>query len=155
MLTKEQCCNLIVAAYSNHGGLQLAKTILANPDPPPAQPNNQLGWCTCGKCRAMELPIENVCCKQRPCISTTEFFESVVLDNNVLSVAIVNRCDTFADDPDYSPQSYRKAGYRQWVMWQHGYLGRSNRKVIPSCVVWAVRTRYPAPDGRYLGFKEY
>ena len=140
-----------MAAYSNHGGLQLAKTILANPDPdpPPAQPNNQLGWCTCGKCRAMELPIENVCCKQRPCITTTEFFESVVLDSSVLAVAIVSRCDTFANDPDYLPQSYRKAGYRQWIMWQHGYLGRANRKVIPSCVVWAVRTRYPAPDDRY------
>ena len=144
MLTKEQCCNLIVAAYSNHGGLELAKTILANPgpDPPPVPSSNQLGWCTCGKCRVMELP------------TTTEFFKSVVLDRNVLSVAIVNRCDTFADDPDYSPQSYRKAAYRQWVMWQHGYLGRANRKVIPLCVVWAVRTRYPAPDGRYLGFKE-
>ena len=100
-------------------------------------------------------PFENVCCEQRPCITTTGFFESVVLDSNVLLVAIVNRCDTFADDPDYSPQSYRKAAYRQWVMWQHGYLGRANRKVIPSCVVWAVHTRYPAPDGRYLGFKEY
>ena len=103
----------------------------------------------------MELPIENLCCKQRPCITTTEFFESVMLDSHVLSVAIVNRSDTFADDPDYSLQSYHKAAYRQWVMWQHGYLGRLNRKVIPSCVVWTVRTRYPAPDGVYLGFKEY
>ena len=51
-------------AYSNHGGLLLARSILANPDPPPVQPNNQLGWCTCGKCRAMELPIEKLCCKQ-------------------------------------------------------------------------------------------
>ena len=146
-----------MAAYSNHGGQQLAKTILDNPDPanPDPSPHNQLGWCKCGKCRTMDQPIENLCCKQRPCITTTEFFELVVLDNNVLSVAIVNRCDTFADNPDYSPQSYRKAAYRQWVMWQHGYLGRSNREVIPSCVVWAVRTRYPAPDGRYLGFKEY
>ena len=127
--------------------------MLANPDPTSAQSNNQLGWCTCGKCCAMELPIENVCCKQWPCITTTEFFESVVLDSSVLAVAIVNRCDIFADNPDYSLESYRKAAYRQWVMWQHGYLGRSNRKVIPSYVVWAVCTRYPAPDGRYLGFK--
>ena len=52
----------------------------------------------------MELPIENVCCKQRPCITTTEFFESVVLDSSVLAVAIVSRCDIFADDPDYLPQ---------------------------------------------------
>ena len=44
--------------------------------------------------------------------TTTEFFESVVLDSHVLSVAIVNRCDTLADDPEYSPQHYHKAAYR-------------------------------------------
>ena len=146
-----------MAAYSNRGGLQLAKSILGGdpPDPPPLQQDNQLQWCKCGKCRPMPLPIENLCCKQRPCITTIDTFESIVLDSNVLSVAIVNRCDTFANEPDYSPQSYRKAAYRQWIMWQHGYLGRANRKVIPSCVVWKVRSRYPAPDGVYLGFKEY
>ena len=78
-----------------------------------------------------------------------------VLDTSVLSIAIVNRSDVFADDLEYSPASYRKAAYRQWILWQHGYLGRANRRVIPSCVVWAVRDRYPAPDGNYLGFKEY
>ena len=61
--------------------------------------------------------------------TTTEFFESVVLDSHVLSVAIVNRCDTLADDPEYSPEHYHKAAYRQWAMWQHSYLGRSNIKV--------------------------
>ena len=30
--THESCCNLNAAVYSSHGGLQLAKTILANPD---------------------------------------------------------------------------------------------------------------------------
>ena len=103
----------------------------------------------------MGQPIENVCCRQRPCISTTDFFASVVLDTNVLSIAIVNRSDMFADDPDYSPASYRKAAYRQWVLWQHGFLGRANRRVVPSCVVWSVRYLYPSPDNRYLGFKEY
>ena len=78
---------------------------------------------------------------------------SRVLNMNVLSIAVVNRSDVFTtDDPDYSPSGYRKAAYRQWVLWIHGYLGRAN---IPSCVVWAVQYRYPAPDGQYLGFKEY
>ena len=54
--------------------------------------------------------------------TTTEFFESVVLDSHVLSVAIVNRCDTLADDPEYSPQHYHKAAYRQWAMWQLAQL---------------------------------
>ena len=119
------------------------------------QPSNQPGWCICGRCRPMPLPAENLCCRKRQCVSTLEFFRSAVLDMNVLSIAIVNRSDVFADDPDYSPSGYRKAAYCQWVLWNHGYLGRANRRVIPSCVVWAVRNKYPAPDGQYLGFKEY
>ena len=56
---------------------------------------------------------------------------------NVLSIAIVNHLDVFADDPDYSPSGYQKAAYHQWVLWNHGYLGKANTSVIPSCVVWA------------------
>lgn len=123
-------------------------------DRPPQEPDN-LPWCKCGKCRAMPTSTENVCCKHRNCISNTELFESTVLDLNVLNVAILNRSDIFVESPDYSPSSYRKAAYRQFVLWQEGRLGRGNRKVVPSCVVWAVRNHYPAPDGLYLGFKEY
>ena len=103
----------------------------------------------------MPLEIENVCCRKQTCVTAQDFFQLAVLDMNVLSIAIVNRSDVFADDPDYSPSSYRKAAYRQWILWQHGYLGRTNRRVVPSCIVWAVRDKYPAQDGQYLGFKEY
>jgi len=74
---------------------------------------------------------------------------------SVLSIAIMNRSDVFADDPEYTPASYRKAAYRQWILWQHGYLGKTNRRVVPSYIAWVVRTRYPAPDNHYFGFKEY
>ena len=104
----------------------------------------------------MPFEIENVCCKQRQCVTTMDFFQSAVLDMNVLSISIVNRSDVFAEDPEYSPSSYRKAAYRQWILWNHWYLGRANRRVVPSCVVWAVRDRYSAPPGTsYLGLKEY
>ena len=116
---------------------------------------NNLPWCICGQCRHMALEVENICCRQRICITREEFFQCAVLDMGVLSIAIVNHSDVFADDPEYTPASYRKASYRQWILWQHGYLGRANRRVIPSCVIWAVRDRYPSPNGLYLGFKKY
>ena len=140
-LSGENCCKLIVAAYNSKGGVQLAKALIGgdpnNPQSPPPPSNNDLPWCKCGKCLPMPLPVENLCCRQRPCVTTSDSFEAAVLDNHILSIAIVSRSGTFADDSDYSPASYRKAAYRQWVMWQHGYLGRANRRVIPSCVVWA------------------
>ena len=45
----------------------------------------------------------------------------------VLSVAIHNRSDIRADPVDYSPASYRKAAYRQYILWAHGYLGRGKQ----------------------------
>ena len=50
-------------------------------------------------------------------------------------------------------RSYRLAAYRQFIHWTYSRLGRGIRKVIPSCVVAAVRYEFPDPDGTYIGFK--
>lgn len=102
----------------------------------------------------MPLPEENVCCRFNPCITTTESFETIVVNQDVLSAAIVHCSDIYSEEPEYAPSDYRKAAYRQWTMWRCGYLGRCKRKVVPSCVVLAVCTKYPVPDGCYLGLKE-
>lgn len=80
-----------------------------------------------------------------------DHFFSLCIDHQVLTVAILNRSDIRADPIDYSPSSYRKAAYRQYILWTHGYLGRG--RVVPSCVVLAVREWYPSPIGIYMGFK--
>lgn len=149
---------LVTAAYCNEGGLELARALLC--DPPqdfPRDPggNDSLPWCICHKCLAMDTSEENVCCRKTPCVTEMGWFDSVVLNRDVLSLAIEARSDIYADTPVYTPASYRKAAYHQYILWQHGYMGRNNRRVIPSCVVWCIRRKYPAPDGRYLGFREY
>ena len=82
-------------------------------------------------------------------------FHTNVLNIDILSITIVSRSDIRAESTDYTPASYRKTCYRQWIMWQHGFLGHGNRQVVPSCVEWAVRNKFPAPDGNYIGFKGY
>ena len=31
--------------------------------------------------------------------------------------------------------AFRKAAYRQYILWVYDYLGRGNRRVAPSCVI--------------------
>ena len=123
----------------------------------PQHPNKEdlPSWCICGNCTEMSTPIENVCCGVSTCVTNYENFFGLCIDHMVLTVAILNRADIRADPVVYSPASYRKAAYRQYILWMHGYLGRGNRRVVPSCVVWAVRRWYPAPSGVYMGFREY
>ena len=49
--------------------------------------------------------------------------------------------------------NFRHAAYRQFGLWQFEHLGSGNRVVIPSCVLWAIRDRFPSPDGMYIAFK--
>jgi len=99
--------------------------------------------------------VGNVCCRKKPCVTTTEVFENIMINRDVLSVAIVNRHDVLVEDVTYTPETYRKLVYRQWIMWRVGYLGRGVHRVVPLCVVWTMRDRNPAPDRCYLGFKDY
>lgn len=141
-LDVSMCRDALKKTFVNHGGVDLLKAIINEGDPESdAGSNNNLPWCICGYCRHMPLEVEKVCCRQRVCVTREEFFQPAVLDMSVLSIAIVNRSEVFAEDPEYTPSSYRKAAYRQWILWRHGYLGRANRRIIPSCVVWVVRDR--------------
>lgn len=82
-------------------------------------------------------------------------FTNLVLDREALSVAIVNCTDVLMDTSDFSNEGYRFAAYRQFVLWQNGYLGRGNHRVVPLCATWAIRDKYPRRDGIYTGFKEF
>ena len=80
-------------------------------------------------------------------------FLNTCLDRDVLVMAIRGRSDLRAEEPDYSTNSFRKAAYRQYILWQYKKLGQGNRKICPSCVVLAICHVYPADDGFYMGFK--
>ena len=51
-------------------------------------------------------------------------------------------------------RTFRLAAYRQFTWWTHNRLGHRVRRVIPSCVVMAIRRKFPDVEGHYVGFRE-
>ncbi|XP_070547261.1 P2X purinoceptor 7-like [Ptychodera flava] len=114
-------------------------------------------WCRCGECRPMPSQVENKCCAKRTgqeCIARTWLFQQLVMDPNVLEIAMRTVADTYAQDQPRNNACYRHFAYRQFIYWQHGRLGRGNRRVIPSCCVLVIRRRYPSPNNVYVGYIE-
>ncbi|XP_048102793.1 P2X purinoceptor 7-like [Alosa alosa] len=117
-----------------------------------------VGWCRCGNCREMATDAERKCCGQRPalCISQTPHFSLYCLEDGYLRLHRQYRDDVLvfdeAREPGEDNREYRYAAYRQFIFWQHGALGRGNRRSIPSCCIWRIRDKYPDPHGQYTGF---
>lgn len=111
-------------------------------------------WCVCSNCRPMPQDIENKCCKLKTCITLSSRFSKVCLDPDVLELCIRNTSDIRNDREDNSTRAFRKAAYRQFILARHGYLGKGNRRVCPSCVVLKIRQRYPSVTGVYMGYRE-
>ena len=125
------------------------------PPDPEAPVDGPPDWCNCGHCRAMPTQAENKCCCRRrlQCTSTLDLFQLVVLNGNVLDIAMRYREDVFALDHPRNNENFRHMAYRQYILWQHGRLGQGNRRVVPSCCVLAIRARYPFPNGIYTGYR--
>ena len=136
------------------GSLDFAKHAVAQGIPEPSSlSREQPPWSQCHICRPMESEQENVCCKKRTCITSYTSFSNICLDREILEVCIKAIYDIRAEEYNFTMESFGKAAYRQYALWTYGKLGRGNRRVIPACVVRMIRAAYPAPDGRYMGFR--
>ena len=85
------------------GGISLLKSLVSDSSHDPDRFPEELtpDWCKCGRCRQMDMPVENVCCQDRRCITTYDHFHLLCLNHPVLTFAIHNRCDIKADAINY------------------------------------------------------
>lgn len=112
-------------------------------------------FCICGNCYEMPTDKERVCCKQRQlCRSQSQVFKNICIDSDNVATVIRSLADTYVFTPTYDNRAMRHAAYRQYIMWQHGHLGKGHRRVIPACCVWEIRKHHPSPDGHYTGYKD-
>lgn len=123
--------------------------------PPSPARMNGVPWCICGHCVDDDRmkDIERKCCRQKRCITRTDRCQWMVIDSDNVGTAARSHSDVTARRPNLDNRNLRHTAYRQYLMWQFGNLGKGNRVVIPSCVVWLIRTKWPAPDGKYTGYK--
>ena len=128
-------------------------TIINEDDTDVNNENASQFWCVCGVCIEMPTTEENKYCERASCITSYVKFPKVCLDKDVLKIAIIGRADYRAEEVNFRNSDYRKAAYYQFCLWRYGKLGKGNRRVLPSCVVKLIRTRYPKPKGTYMGFR--
>lgn len=81
--------------------------------------------------------------------------ERICLDPEVLAIGQAyyrDMLDRHGQRIEDHNKTMRHAAYRNFVLWRHGRLGAGVRKVIPTCCVLAIRTRFPSALGTYTGF---
>lgn len=119
----------------------------------PGSSNSNVPGCSCGKCIVFTDPRMNICCGQRPCITSKTEFKNLCLRHDVLEVAnILNWSYQFNQEPSFRNSTFRNQAYRNFILWQHGRLGARRRVPVPSCVCKTVRDRFPESNGLYRGY---
>ena len=116
--------------------------------------------CECGHCN-FEAQAEHstrVCCAQLAadyertplpegldCYVQHPDFAAVCLHLAVLDVAWLTYKQQYNEpyDEGATPKRNRHVAYRQFVRWTYGYLGRTVRVPIPSCVLNAIKNQFP------------
>ena len=78
-----------------------------------------------------------------------------VSDTHVVSTAVSSEaCDNTRISQEVNHRTCRHIAYRQYVLHKYGHCGAGNWKVVPSCVTWAIRGKWPSTTGEYRGCME-
>lgn len=122
-------------------------------------------WCKCGNCVIMDTARECKCCHDIAevcsrmeeiacdCIIQHPSFAVNCLNHYVLDVSyyeyIQNNGPLGNDEPIH--ELYRHLAYRRFARFIWRRLGRHNRRILPACVVTAIRQKFPSQQ--YCGFR--
>uniref|UniRef100_A0A8C9Y7P0 P2X purinoreceptor 7 intracellular domain-containing protein n=1 Tax=Sander lucioperca TaxID=283035 RepID=A0A8C9Y7P0_SANLU len=110
-------------------------------------------WCQQNQWRIGQglVPVTDI-----TCLTLHSGFDACCLNPFSLQVAYLNFRQEYGLSkstlhPYHYSRQFRYTAYRQVVRWAYGFLGREIRKVIPACVVAAIRRGFQCP---HLGGNE-
>ena len=114
-----------------------------------------LPWCRCGECRAMPTGLLQEGQGTRAVHYLGPPMPHCVSDTHVVSTAVSSEaCDNARISQEVNHRTCRHIAYRQYVLHKYGHCGAGNWKVVPSCVTWAIRGKWPSTTGEYRGCME-
>ena len=58
--------------------------------------------------------------------------------------------DPLEKENEIRNRSLRFTAYKQFAWWIYQSLGKGNRRVLPSCVLWKIRLHYPEANGQHI-----
>ncbi|KAM4051561.1 kelch-like protein 2 isoform 3-T3 [Anomaloglossus baeobatrachus] len=114
-------------------------------------------WCQCANCISLPTKEESVCChevanlmryinREVKCVTQEESFRDECLDE-VLLISHIKYKSKISKKQFLTGRAevLRRAAYRSFQSWAHGFLGPKRRIPIPACVVCLVRSTFPDP----------
>ena len=89
------------------------------------------------------------------CIIQTGDSQMLCLQKLILENVFVGIDETRENplETNSSNRSIRFAAYKQFVWLVYKKLGKGNRRVISSCVLWKIRETFPEENGSYIPFE--
>ena len=87
------------------------------------------------------------------CITSNEDFKTLCLNKVVLQNVLKSMNDMRGDEEELTNRGYRFAEYKQFIWWVYHYLGKGQRRRLPSCALNAIRQNYPkGPNEEYANY---
>ena len=104
-----------------------------------------LEWCKCGECNIEKREIDCLCyqnskfdCENMSCVIKSIEFETLCINKLVLENVLTGLHESRGDHMEKTwSNRYLRCSLQAWVFKS---LGKGNRRVIPSCALWRIRS---------------
>ena len=86
-------------------------------------------------------------------ITASQDFKTLCKTKVVSENVLKSMNDLRGDEEEFTNRGYRFAAYKQFIWWVYHYLGKGQRRRLPSCALHSIRQEFPkGPDEEYANY---